>query len=224
MKQVVMLEAEPNPIEIDLQKTGILIIDMQNCFLTKGAYFDLLGYDMSPLLACVEPIKRISKTARAKGLKVINIFAANEPEDAGPGPESVYWHKEASLKLYRQKPELRDKLRFVDSWGAEIIKDLQPQESDAIVEKPRYSGFHDTNLDTVLKRYDLKYLITTGVATNACVEATIRDSYYHGYFPIMVNDATAATGPEFMQEATAFNVKTFYGWVTKTENVLAALK
>lgn len=220
----VILEAEPEPLEIDLRRTGIIIIDMQNCFLTKGAYFDLMGYDISPGVACIEPIKKLSNAARAKGLKVVNIYATNEPGDGGPGPESVYWHKEATLKLYRQKPELKDKLRFVGTWGAQIVKDLQPQVGDAIVEKPRYSAFYDTNLDTVLKRYNLKYLITTGIATNMCVEATIRDAYYHGYFPIMVFDATAAAGPAFMQEATAFNVKTAYGWVTKTANVLKILQ
>lgn len=219
----VMLEAEPEPLEIDLRKAAIVIVDMQNAFVSKGAYIDLKGFDVAPAQAAVEPIQRISSAARDKGCKVIYIFTTHHPLDAGTGPDSVHWHKEASMVLYRKHPEWQDNLLLPGTWGAEIIKELEPQEEDVVIEKPRYSGFFDTNLGTVLKRYDTKYLIITGVASNCCVESTIRDAYYRGYFAIMVSDATAATGPDFMQEASIFNVKTFFGWVTTTENVLKAM-
>ncbi len=223
VQEKVVLKAEPKPLEIDIRKTAVVIVDMQNAFVSKGAYTDLKGFDISPAQATVEPIRRISKAARAKGCKVIYIFTTHHPLDAGTGPDSVHWHKEASMVMYRQHAEWHDRLLLPDTWGAKIIKELEPQEGDVVVEKPRYSGFFDTNLGTVLKRYDARYLIVTGVATNCCVESTLRDAYYRGYFAILVSDASAATGPEFMQEATIFNIKTYFGWVTTTENVIKAL-
>lgn len=223
ISEKVTLMAEPEPLEIDLRKTAVVIVDMQNAFVSEGAYIDLMGFDIAPAQAIVEPINRISQAARAKGCQLIYFFTTHHPLDAGTGPNSVHWHKEASMVLYRKHPKWHDKLLLSGTWGAEIIKELAPQEGDVVVEKPRYSGFFDTNLGTVLKRYDTKYLIMTGVATNCCVESTIRDAYYRGYFAIMTSDATAATGPEFMQEATIFNVKAFFGWVTTTENVVKAL-
>lgn len=218
-----ILDAEPEPLEIDRRRTGVVIVDMQNAFLAQGAYFDVKGFDIQPSRATIEPIKRISQAARAKGCPVIYLVVVHHPTDAGTGPESVYWHKEGSLALYREHPELQDKLLLPGTWGAEIVKELRPEKGDAVVEKPRYSGFFDTNLDTILKRYDVKYLLTVGVATNCCVEATVRDAYYRGYFSTVVSDATAALGPEFMQEAAIFNIKTLFGWTTTTENVIRAL-
>lgn len=218
-----VLDAEPEPLEIDRRRTGVVIIDMQNAFLTKGAGFDLRGFDIQPSRAAIEPIKRISDAARAKGCKVIYLLTAHHPGDAGTGPDSVYWHKENSLTLYREYPELQDKLLLPGTWGAEIVKELEPERDDIVVEKPRYSGFFDTNLETILKRYNLKYLLTVGIATNCCVEATVRDAYYRGYFSIVISDATAALGPEFMQEAAVFNIKTLFGWTTTIESAIKAL-
>lgn len=219
----VTLDAEPEPLEIDLRRAGIVIIDMQNAFLTKGAYFDIRGFDIAPSRVAIEPIKKISQAARAKGCKVIYLTIVHYPGDAGTGPDSVYWHKEGSLVLYREHPELQDKLLFPQTWGSEIVKELEPEKGDVVVEKPRYGGFYDTNLDTVLRRYNLKYLLTVGVATNCCVEGTVRDAYHRGYFSIVVSDATAALGPDFMQKASIFNIKTLFGWTTTTENVIKAL-
>ena len=37
------LQAEPKPLEIDLQRTAIVIVDMQNAFVSKGGMLDLMG-------------------------------------------------------------------------------------------------------------------------------------------------------------------------------------
>jgi len=219
----VMLEAEPTPLELDLSQTCVIITDMQNAFLAKGGLMDLMGFDLTPVRSLIEPIKKLNKAARTKGCKVIFVATEHHPGDAGTGPDSVYWYKEGSLALYREKPELKDKLLLPGTWGAEISPELELQESDIIVLKPRYSSFFDTNLDTVLKRYNLKYLLTVGAATNCCIESTIRDAYYRGYFGILISDVTAAVGPPFMQEASLFNIKTFFGWVTNSDSVLKAM-
>jgi ureidoacrylate peracid hydrolase len=92
-----------------------------------------------------------------------------------------------------------------------------------IVEKPRFSAFFGTNLDTILKTHNLKYLFFTGCATNICIEASIRDAANLGYFPILISDAAVNNGPPFMQDSTVFNVKLCFGWVTDTENLLKGL-
>jgi len=219
----IVLDTEPEPLEIDLHRTGVVIVDMQNAFLTKGAYWDLRGLDIAPGRAAIKPVKVISNAARVKECKVIYLVTSHHPGDAGIGPDSVHWHKNRSLAMYREHPELRDKLLLPGTWGAEIVRELEPEREDVVVEKSQHSGFFDTNLDTILKRYNLRYLLTMGVATNCCVEATVRDALYRGYFSIVVSDATAARGAESMQEAAIFNIKNLFGWVTTTENVLKAL-
>ncbi len=220
----VVLEAEPEPLEIDLQRTALIVVDMQNIFVSKSCLFGLYGYDMSKSQEIIEPIKRMTDAARVKGCKVIynaQRYSADLHESGGPN--SPYWYKKA-LRSYREHPEWRDMILTRGTLGADIVKELQPQEGDILVEKPRISGLYGTNLDMILKTYNIKYLVFMGVATNTCVESTIRHAAHLDYFPILVSDAAAHTGPPFTQEATIFNVKNVWGWVTTTDNIINAMK
>ena len=104
------------------------------------------------------------------------------------------------------------------------MEGLQPQEGDVLIEKVIQNAFFGTALDVILRTFDIKYLVFVGVATNICVEATLRDSYYRGYFPILVSDASAPVGPPYQQDATIFNVKRCYGWVITSHNLWQALQ
>jgi ureidoacrylate peracid hydrolase len=65
--------------------------------------------------------------------------------------------------------------------------------------------------------------VFAGIATNVCVESTIRDAYHREFFCILVADATQQSGPQFIQDATLYNVERFLGWVTTTDAVCGAL-
>ncbi|MDP2917769.1 MAG: cysteine hydrolase [Dehalococcoidia bacterium] len=220
----VTVKAELQPLEIELKQTGIVVIDMQNTFICKGGMFDLYGENTEQNRKIIPVIQKILAAARNKGCKIVytrQIFSPDLRETGGP--ESVHWHRGYPL-LYRTSPALRDKLALPGTWGYEIIDEVKPEPDDLIVDKPKYSGFFGTNLDMNLNTFNLKYLIFTGVATNVCVESTIRDAYYLNYWSILVSDACANSGPPFTQEATLWNVKRLLGWITTSENVLEALK
>ena len=89
----------------------------------------------------------------------------------------------------------------------QVFEELSPKEGDIILRKTKYSAFWGTNLDTILKALDAKYLLFVGVATNICVEASIRDAFYHEYFPILISDAAMHSGPSSNKEATIFLIK-----------------
>ena len=67
------LAAEPEPIDIDLQRTAVVVVDMQNAFISKGGMFDLRGFDVTPNQKIIEPIKKVCDAARNNGVKVIYI-------------------------------------------------------------------------------------------------------------------------------------------------------
>lgn len=220
----VLLQAEPEPLEIDLQRTAVMVIDMQNTFVSKGGLFDLLGVDISVYQDTIRTINRIYAAARAKGLKVIYIAHRISPDlrETG-GPNSGYWHKlRKHFALDREEAGKRDNLIIRGTWGAEIVKELEPREGDIIIEKPKFSAFFGTDLDTALKTFNIKYIAFVGTATNICVEASLRDALYLGYFCILVSDATVAN-PLSLQDATISNVKLVYGWVTTSENIIKAM-
>jgi ureidoacrylate peracid hydrolase len=229
MAEPVMLKTQPQPLKIHLRRTALIVIDVQNAFLSEGGFFTLESPDMELAETIRDPGEKIKRMrqiihhARGKGIQVIYTLSINPPHEI-VGPDSPYLIKNDTVILERKHPEFRDKLINRGTWGAEIIDELKPQEGDILVEKPRYSAFFQTYLETLLKTYNLKYLLFVGVATNICVEATIRDAYYREYFSILISDAAVNSGPEYTQEATIFNVRARYGWVTDTEKLLAALR
>lgn len=225
IRRPVVLQADPESLEIDLQRMAIIVIDMQNSCVSKGGIFDMSGVDVSCNQKAIEPIRKIKNAARLKGCKVIYTLHCYSPDlrDSG-GPNSPNWYKAKSLREYLENPKWREKLTIRGTWGAEIVSELKPEEDDIIVEKQRYSAFFGTNLDMILRTFNIKYLIFVGVFTNICVEATIRDAFYLDYFSVLVSDATGNLGPPLTQEATVCNVKFVYGWVTTTENILKAMQ
>ena len=210
------LNAKPDPIEIDLHRTAVIVVDMQNAFVSKGGMFDVSGMDISAAGSVIEKNKEIIDTARKAGCKIVFLKMSYEPE-------SPNWHKELGLSLMRKNPENWGKFVTRGSWDEEICDALKVQPVDMIIRKQRYSGFSGTNLDGILKAYNTKYCIYTGVATNVCVESTLRDGYFLDYWPILVSDAINNAGPEITQQATLWNVERLFGWIIDTEGLLKGI-
>jgi ureidoacrylate peracid hydrolase len=121
-------------------------------------------------------------------------------------------------------PEMRGELLIWGTWDAAIIDELKPQPGEVVIQKSRYSGFAGTPLDQLLRTRGIQYLLFMGIATNVCVESTLRDAYFQEYWPILVGDACMQAGPPFLQEATLFNVEHFFGWVTTSEALEQAVR
>jgi ureidoacrylate peracid hydrolase len=225
LTKAVTIQAEPEPIEIDVLKTAVIVVDMQNTFVHRGGYLDLVGFDLSATEKIIKPCQEIIHTAREKGIKVIYLQMGYSPDlsDSG-GQDSPLWHKSKGLALLRQHPGSKDKLYIYGSWGADIIEELKPQPGDIVIRKQKHDGFIGTNLDIVLGTYGVKYLIFVGTATNICVESTLRHAFSLQYFPILVSDAVSQIGSSTTQEATIFNVQFIFGWVTTTEKLLSAIR
>ena len=123
----------------------------------------------------------------------------------------------------RARPELKGKILTHGSWDYEFVDDIKPAEGDIVVPKARYSGFCGTALDNILRARNIRNLIFVGIATNVCVESTIREAYHREFFCILVEDATTQSGPPFIQDATIYNVEQFLGWVTQSDAMCTAL-
>jgi ureidoacrylate peracid hydrolase len=124
----------------------------------------------------------------------------------------------------RARPELKGKLLVEGTWDFEIVPELAPRPDDIVVLKTRYSGFAGTTLDSVLRVRDIRYLFFVGIATNVCVESTLRDAYFHEYWPVLVKDAAMQAGPPAAHEATIFNVESFFGWTLESESLVNTLR
>jgi ureidoacrylate peracid hydrolase len=221
----VTLNARPDPITIDLHRTAVIVVDMQNAFVSKGGMFDHVGMDISGAEIVIEKNKQIIDAARLAGCRICFLKMSYDPDYSNSGgPQSPNWHKEIGLVTMRNQPEHWGKFVTQGSWDEEICDQLVVEPGDMVVRKQRYSGFAGTKLDMLLKAYNIKYCIYTGVATNVCVESTLRDGYFLEYWPILVADAVDNAGPEITQQATLWNVETLFGWVIDTPRLLEGLR
>ncbi|MFI5283915.1 MAG: cysteine hydrolase family protein [Candidatus Dormibacterales bacterium] len=219
------LPAEPASIELDLDRTALLVVDMQNAFASPGGMLDLAGIDVRPAHDAVENTRMVCTEARAARLPVIYLTIGYPPDlSTAGGPDSPNPQKELALRLMRERPELRGKLLTFGSWDFDVVDGLTPQPGDTVIVKSRYSGFVGTNLDSMLRGMGIRNLLLTGIASNVCVESTIRDAYFREYWPVMIGDATMPAGSREIQAATLYNVRTFFGWVTSAEEVATALR
>ena len=222
--KVATIPAKPEDVKIDTNRTAVIVVDMQNSFASKGGMFDLVGQDISGSKNVIETNRKVIEAARAAKIKVIYLLMSYEPDLSNSGgPDSPNWQKEFGLVVMRQKPELKGKILIRGTWDEAVVDELKPKPEDIIVRKARYSGFVGTNLDQILKTYNIKYLIFTGIATNVCVESTLRDAFFREYWPIVVSDATNNAGPPFTQQGTLWNVEALFGWVTTAQDFVKAI-
>ncbi|MEI2603165.1 pyrimidine utilization protein B [Erwinia aphidicola] len=224
-QNAIILPARPEAIVFPPEQTALIVVDMQNAYATTGGYLDLAGFDVSATRPVIDQINVAVKAARDAGIQIIwfqNGWDDQYVEAGGPG--SPNWHKSNALKTMRQKPELQGTLLAKGGWDYELVDELTPQPGDIVLPKPRYSGFFNTALDSMLRSRGIRHLVFTGIATNVCVESTLRDGFFLEYFGIVLEDATYQAGPLFAQQAAIFNIETFFGWVSDVGSFCRALQ
>jgi ureidoacrylate peracid hydrolase len=229
--RTVSVEAKPSCISIDLGKTAVLVIDMQNDFGATGGMFDLAGFDLAPIQEAVAPTVRVIAGARTGGIPIVYVNEALRSDLSDiAGVESP--HRRMSRRMgfgnTVTTPSGRTgRIRIEGTWNTENLAELVPHASDIIVTKRRWSGFYETELDARLRALGAQYLIVTGCTTTVCVESTIRDAAFRDYACLLPADCTGqpAVGDprSSTHDASLLMIARHFGWVTTSQDILAAL-
>lgn len=223
MPRIITLPARPEPVTLAVEETALVIVDMQNAYLSKGGYIDLVGFDVTAAPPVIEETARIADAARAAGIPVIYLQNGFSPDQREAPPGAPVWHKSNALKYMRANQAYAGRLITHGTWDHEIVPELTPHPGDIIVPKTRYSGFAGTALEQILAARRIRTLLVCGVATNVCVESTMRDAYHREFHPVMLTDATMAAGPG-AQAASEFNIANFFGWLSSGAELRTALR
>lgn len=149
---------------IDRAKCALLVIDELG---------DPTGTPLEPvLLPSILQTAKLTSAARAVSMPVIFTNDAHLP---GIDRELELWGTHGIAGT----PE------------AQTSPLLDPQPTDYVVEKRRYSGFFQTGLLLLLNELGVDTLICCGMDTNICVKHTVADAYFNNFNIIVVGDATA---------------------------------
>lgn len=189
--------------------TAVLVVDMQNDFCSPDGHIAKSGRDVS---ASQRVSKRLpAMLARARAAGVLVVFVRNIYSTQQNYYLSDVWLEHAARK--RDGGGTTVPFCAQDSWGADFFEEVRPAPGDALVTKHRYSAFHNTDLETILRANGIRTIVLTGAVTNVCVETTAREGYVRDYYVVLVEDGTAAYSPED-QAATIKNVGRFFGSIS----------
>ncbi len=218
------LPARPEPLRLKASETAIIVVDMQNAYASKGGYIDIAGFDVSGAPEAINGTRKVLDAARAAGVTVIFFQNGWDKDYVEAGTQgSPNWHKSNALKTMRARPELAGTLLAKGTWDYAIVDELKPQPGDIVIPKTRYSGFFNTNIDSTLRARGIRNLVFTGVATNVCVESSLRDAFHLEYFAVVLEDAVHHAGPDFVRQAAFYNIEKFFGWVSTVADFCGAL-
>src|SRR2546426_1795275 len=227
-----LLDARPEPITLDPERTALLVIDMQNDFGTKGGMFDLAGIDISQIQKAVAPTARVLGAARKAGMKVIYLKMGFRPDlsDAGTR-DSPTWIKHEMMHFGESvsAPDGKEsRILIRDTWNTDIVSELKPQSGDEVIYKTRFSGFFGTDLDARLTTLGVKHLVITGCTTSICVDSTVRDAMFRDYLCVLLADCMSEPIghglPRSNHDASLLSAEVLLGWVSDSERFLKALQ
>ncbi|MFA5794796.1 MAG: isochorismatase family protein [Candidatus Brocadiia bacterium] len=158
------------PFAFRPEYAALLVIDMQRFFLDKSSHAYL------PLARPIVPrIKQLVTAFREHKLPVIFTRHALKQSE-NPGIMQEWW-----------RDVIRNKSRF-----SHIIKELKAFRNCEVIRKTRYSAFHGTKLEQILKQHKINQLVITGVMTHLCCETTAREAFLKDYRVFFTADATAS--------------------------------
>ncbi len=220
------LAAAPQDVTIDLKRTAIIVVDMQNDFCAEGGWVDHLGADYTPDRLPIAPLQKLLPALRKAQVPVIWLNWGNRPDLANMPPNQIHLYKNSGtgIGLGDPLPGSGAPVLQKDSWAAAVVDELAPAPADIKVDKYRISGFWDTPLDSILRNLDIRTILFSGVNTDQCVLHTLTDANFLGYGCVLVEDCCGTTSPDFCREATVWNVKKCFGFVTDSKKILRALK
>jgi len=199
------------PWKIDPTRSSLIVIDMQNLFVAKGAFLEV-----PEARRRVPMVKQLLNICRKVGIPIFYTVIAH------PRPD-------LSLRVYDMFPSVRGKAYIPDSTANKIYPEVAPQPGEMVIEKVSWSAFCGTNLDLLLRGTPSKVgtsidtLLFCGTVTNVCVESTMRHAYDLNYKVVMIEDACAALD-EDLHKATVKNVSYALGRVVSTDYLVRLLK
>jgi ureidoacrylate peracid hydrolase len=180
------------PIALRRSNTAVLVIDMQVMNASRNGKYarwaaeqgisDQVEYYFHRLeTLTIGKAHELIEAARREGVEVIYTRVASITRD---GREMGWRYKAWNMTDHSTSEE------------SQVLPALAPGPNDLVVLKTCTSVFLGSNLDRLLRNIGITNLVVCGVATNGCVESTVRDASDLEYSVILAEDACATVSQE----------------------------
>ena len=153
-------------------KMALVNVDMQNCFVENSPIAAPGGVEV------LGRINRLIKACRANGIQVIHTAHVVRPDGSNVGV------------MGEIIPPVKDGVINKGAPSAVLHGDLDVQDGDIELDKPRFGSFHGTDLELILRSGGIDTIIVTGIATNVCCETTAREANARDFKVFFMSDGT----------------------------------
>lgn len=221
----VTFPATPQRLTIDMNRTAIIVIDMQNDFCHIDGWLASIGVDVAPARTPIAPLATLLPVLREQGVPVVWVNWGNRPDKLNLSPSLLHVYKPTGtgVGLGDPLPSNGAPVLQLGSWAAAVVDELAPTDVDIQVAKYRMSGFWDTPLDSILRNLGVTTLLFAGVNVDQCVLCTLQDANFLGYDCVLLDDCAATTSPSFCADATRYNVNQCFGFVADSSALLQGM-
>lgn len=170
-------------------QAALLLIDMQ----------EESRYGIEGVEEAVAATAGVVAACRTAGMPVVYTRHVNRSDGVGVSADDVF--DSEGLPVYYRAGS--------DAIG--IVSALEPQPQDVVIDKHRWSGFHGTSLDLVLRSLGTRELFIGGFTTDCCVLTSVYDAFAHDYRVSLVPDMCAATNQGSHRAAVLMMANWVYG-------------
>jgi len=202
------------PEKVRPSHTALVVIDMQNDFCASDGFVAKGGRDVSQVQEMAKRLPALIDHARRAGVLVVFVrcsYSTNENRFL-----SDVWLEQAARRQgdgYTLVPVCQD-----GTFGGEYYGGIRPADGDIVVTKHRYSAFHGTDLDIILRSHGVRTIVLTGVSTHVCVETAAREAFVRDYYTVVVSDGSAAYSQQEHETALKL-VDRFFGEVVSIDDI-----
>lgn len=230
----IQLATTKNPVTIDPTKTALVIIDMQNYFLSSA----LRRSSDHPGMIAVDRLVNFIPLCRRAGIRIVWLSWGLTVEDIECMPPSI-----ARAFDFGPDPNLDAHTRYIGGLGSDIgeVKhdngdsfqagrvlcngewntrlyhrlDRLSHPLDIYIKKNRPSGFWDAaGPERVLHSTGIRTLMFAGGSTDQSLSGSMQGASMQGWDCLMLSDACAAMAPELLTTATKLHCESEWGFVS----------
>lgn len=195
--------------KVDPAHAAVIVIDCQHEFIADVGFWSELGQDVTETRVVAERIAAFLEPARHHGARIVHVRAIYDRHYMND-PMFERLHRHGS-RLYCQS----------DDPASRFYEGLEPRSGEPEVVKHRFDAFYDTELDIILKSWDVKTVILAGLVTHGCVDSTARHAYFNGYYVVFPPDLTGGASQE-VKRVTIESINVMFGVTPSADEIVAA--
>jgi nicotinamidase-related amidase len=213
---------EPDDIVLPVRETALLLIDIQNVYLTRPDRQSLPPNEQRHYDAWTPFHTRMNSLVLPRTAELLRRFRKL-------GAECIFariachTNDGRDRSLSQKMPGWNNLLLPKNDQPSQIVPELAPEGDEIVVTKTTDSALTGTNLRLILHNLGVKNVVCAGIFTDQCVSSTVRSLADESYNVIVADDCCAAATDELHRKELEI-INMIYCYVVPSRDIAAMLK